>query len=122
MPKKEKIEPLKEAQLKAAIERLYQISLDIDDLDTEFKEVAATVLATLPPKDVRQYGLLRCRIMQNMNRGVSWKKEATALARKLYPTVADFRRYLVSLVQRYPKTPGKPFVKLTYLKSAEEAE
>jgi uncharacterized protein (UPF0335 family) len=120
MPKKEKSGPLSEGKLKSAIERLYQIKSEKDDLDAEFEEVAATVLATLDPKDVRQYGQLRCTIMQNMNRGISWKKEWTAVARKLYPTAKAFRAYLVDIVKRHPKKPGKAFTKITWIKTADE--
>lgn len=119
--KKEAPVALSEDKLKAAIFQLHKIKQQQDALDEEYKRIGATVLSTLKPKDVRQYGKLRCTIIQNMNRSVSWKAEATSLARKLYPTVGEFRRYLVSLVRRHPKKPGKAFFKLTMLVSDEEA-
>jgi hypothetical protein len=54
-----------------------------------------------------------------MNRGISWKAEAMRLARKFYPTVDAFSKFLRDLVRRNPKTPGNPFVKLTVVKNKE---
>jgi hypothetical protein len=119
---KKEVQPLTENALKQAIDRLWDIKAEQDKLDEEYKRIGGTVLATLQPKDVRQYGRLRCTIIQNMNRGISWKEEATSLARKLYPTFPEFRKYLVSLVRRHPKKPGKAFFKLTMVKTSDEEE
>lgn len=117
--KKEVIEPLSERLLKLEIERLFDIKAQQDELDKKFEASADKVLATLDPKDVRQYDDLRCFVVQNMNRGVSWKEEARLLAKRLYPTAELFRRYTVSLVRKYPRKPGKAFLKLTVVKGGE---
>jgi len=113
---------LDEDQLKDRIQRLESISDKIDALNAEWDLLAPAVIDTLGIKGIRQYDELKAMVQQNMNRGISWKKEAMSLARKLHPTAAEFRKYLVSLIRRHPKKPGKPFVRLYHIKSAEVEE
>ena len=115
------VHPVSEGILKAKIERMNEIGNEIDALNLEWDKQASFVLATLKVKDVRQYNQLKCIVQQNMNRGLNWKKEATALARKLYPAAADLRKYVVALARRYPRKPGKPYVKLYKIKEVTDA-
>lgn len=118
--KDKQLEPLTEGALKKAILDLQDLNEEYKELDKRYDALAAKILATMPPKDVRQYGALRCVIVQAMTRRVSWKDEALKLARRLYPTAAEFRRFLVRLVRDYPKKANKPSIKLSVVKTAED--
>jgi adenine C2-methylase RlmN of 23S rRNA A2503 and tRNA A37 len=74
----------------------------------------------LKAKDVRRYGQLQCVIVQQLRRTVDWKGEASSMARRLYPTAAELRQYLIRLARRYPRKAIKPSIRLTMLKKAEE--
>ena len=120
MPKKKlTIEPLDEAALKKTILELKAIKAEIKQLEADADKLSESILATMPPKDVRQYGLLRCVIVQAFTRRVTWKDETFALARKLYPSPRALRGFLVGLVRRYPKKKNKAGIRLTEVK--EEA-
>lgn len=119
---KGKIEPLTEGALKKAIFDLDALNQEYKELDKRYDALAAKVLATLDPKEIRQYDDLRCCIVQAWTRRVSWKEETLKLARRLYPSAKEFRRYLFGLVKLYPKKANKPSIKLTRVKSADEEE
>lgn len=110
---------LNEGQLRKRIERMKAIKEEISVLEQEWSDLAPAVIDTMGVKGLRQYDDLRAIVLRNLNRGISWKKEASFLAHKLYPTTAEFRKYLVSLVRRNPKKPGKPFLKLFTIKTEE---
>lgn len=111
--KAEAIEPLTENKLKQAILDLQVLNEQYAALDKRYDDIAGKILATMPPKDVRQYGTLRCTIVQAFVRRVDWKKETFAMARELYSTKELFRGFLIHLVRAYKKKPNKPSVKLT---------
>jgi hypothetical protein len=119
--KKEVVEPLNEGALHRAICALDALNAEYKELDKRYDDLAAKILATMPPKDVRQYGQLRCTIVQAMRRTVAWKQETFTLARKVYPTPKAFRNYLLYLVKTYRKNATKPSIKLSMIKTAEEA-
>jgi hypothetical protein len=118
--KQEKIEPLEEDELKKAILALQALNKKYEALDAQYDFLAARVLATMPPRDVRQYGNLRCCVVQMMRRSVDWKKEALGMARRLYPSATEFKRYLFALVKTYKKKAAKPSIKLTVAKTEEK--
>ena len=118
--KKEKLEPLGESALKREIEALQDLNEQYKALDKKYDAAAAKVLATLKPKDVRRYGQLQCVIVQQLRRTVDWKGEASSMARRLYPTAAELRQYLIRLARRYPRKAIKPSIRLTMLKTEEE--
>jgi CCR4-NOT transcriptional regulation complex NOT5 subunit len=118
--KKEKLEPLGESALKREIEALQDLNEQYKALDKKYDASAAKVLATLKAKDVRRYGQLQCVIVQQLRRTVDWKGEASSMARRLYPTAAELRQYLIRLARRYPRKAIKPSIRLTMLKTEEE--
>jgi hypothetical protein len=121
--KKETPEPIKsltESALKSAIEDLDALNAEYKELDKRYDALAEKILATMPVKDVRQYGQLRCTIIQAMRRTVNWKHETWALARKVYTTPNSFRGYLSYMVKTYKKKPTKASIKLSTIKTAEE--
>jgi hypothetical protein len=118
--KKEKLEPLGESALRKEIELLNDLNQQYKELDKKYDAAAARVLATLKPKDVRRYGQLQCVIVQQLRRSVDWKGEASKLARKLYPTAAELRQYLIRLARLYPRKAVKPSLRITVLKTEED--
>ena len=102
-----------------------------DELDRKWDKLAAGILATMPPGDVRQYNDLRCMVIQAWARRVDWKKECLELARN-FSLVAlghtelaigfTLRNFLVRLVKRYKKKANKPSVKLIYVKTELEEQ
>ena len=128
-----KLEPLGEAALRSTFLELQHLNEQYADLDRKWDDLAAKVLATMPPGDVRQYDDLRCMVVQAWARRVDWKKECLELARKLAAVVLSddvtlvrgftLRRFLVGLVKRYTKKANKPSVQLKYVKTElEDAE
>lgn len=115
------LEPLKEGALKKAILDLQDLNEQYAELDKKWDALAEKILATMPPKDVRQYGNLRCIIVQAWQRRVDWKRECVKLARELYPTAAAFRVFLAGLAKSYKRKPNKPSVKLTVVKGEVES-
>ena len=114
--KKVVVEPLNESALKTAIEKMHDLDAEYAALDKRYDLLAAGVLATMKPKDVRQYGMLRCTIVQAIRRTVDWKGEASRLARKLFPAPEALRAFVRELAKRYPRKPIKASIKISVLK------
>jgi len=115
-----KLEPLKEGALKKAILDLQDLSEQYEELDKKWDALAEKILATMPPRDVRQYGELRCTIVQAWQRRVDWKRECLKLARELFPTASAFKAFLYRLVKAYRKKANKPSIKLSIIKGGGE--
>jgi hypothetical protein len=116
--KKKVIEPLKEGELKKAILDLQALDAEYTVLDKRYDVLAERILATMPPKDIRQYGSLRCCIVQAWRRTVNWKHECLVLARK-YLSAKEFRKFLFDLVKTYQKKPNKASIRLTIIRTEE---
>ena len=117
MAKKKKVEALSETDLRLTIEEMYEIKQHVKAEEKRFEDMQQKVMATMPVGDVRQYGTLRCTIVQNIGRGLSYKAEMYRLAHLLYPTVSLFRKFLHDLAKRYPKNqPSKAYAKLVEVK------
>jgi hypothetical protein len=119
MSKKVELKPLTENALKQVIMDLDALNAEYKALDKRYEALEVKIMATLKPKDVRQYDDLRCTIVQAMRRTVNWKAETWSLARKVYTTPKAFKGYLVYLVKTYKKKPIKPSIKLTRVKIEE---
>jgi hypothetical protein len=118
-------EKLSVSQLRAKIIRLRELSDAIDSLNQEWDEVARPVIDTLGPKGVLAFSVatvdIRCSVVASFHRPVPWRQIAGDLAKKLFPEKLAFRRWVRSLVKKFPKKPKKAFIRLT-VKPLKEAE
>jgi hypothetical protein len=109
-----------EAEKKAAIKEWRRLEQEIESRDAEIATIRGRFVASMGVKDFFEFGLLRVNIQQNWARKINWKKVAVTLARKLFPDVKAFRKWLVGLVQDHPKEATKPYAKLFILKAEGE--
>ena len=119
--KKKKEEPLSLSadDLKAAVRRLRDLSVEIKALEKEHKQVEQLVIATLGIGGLMAFEDLRVKVVQALRRIVPWRQMAMSLARMLYPGRREFNNWLRELVRRYPKKESAPFAKLTMMKESE---
>lgn len=113
---------LSEDVVKYKVLEMDQLRRDIKQLKKQYVALGAELVAHLGPKGVRQYDNVKFQVMQKLARDITWKTEASRLAKLLYPKAAQFRIYLRHLARLYPKKLSKPFPRLFDLKDGSEVE